>query len=58
MGTIDYERIDIQKIDLIKELWEALRDHHKNETDYFKQRFENLTFETRKKAILEKAENG
>lgn len=58
MGTIDYKRIDIQEIDLIKELWEALRDHHKNKTEYFKQRFENLTFETRKKTLLEKAEHG
>ncbi|NJO88099.1 MAG: GNAT family N-acetyltransferase [Chloroflexia bacterium] len=58
MGTIDIERIDNKDIDLIKELWEALREHHKNQTDHFKQRFENLTFETRKKALLEKSEHG
>ncbi len=58
MGSIDYERIDNKNINLIKELWEALRDHHKNQTECFKQRFENLTFETRKKALLEKAEHG
>ena len=58
MGTIYYERINNKDIDLIKELWEALRDHHKSKTAYFKKRFENLNFETRKKVLLEKTVSG
>jgi len=58
MGTIEYDRINNKDIDLIKELWEELRDHHKNKTDHFKKRFEKLTFASRKKALLEKAKKG
>ena len=58
MGKIIYERIDVQQINLIKNLWEKLRVHHKEKTDYFKERFEQLTFEIRKKVLLEKSESG
>jgi len=58
MGTTEYERIDNKDIDQIKELWEALREHHKSKTDHFKEHFENLTFEIRKKVLLEKANCG
>lgn len=55
MGHITFERIDNKDIDLIKELWEELRDHHEAKTDHFKERFHKMTFETRKKALLQKA---
>jgi ribosomal protein S18 acetylase RimI-like enzyme len=58
MGTITYKRFNSTEIDLIKELWEGLRAHHKEKTEHFKERFENLTFETRKQVLLEKEKKG
>jgi diamine N-acetyltransferase len=50
--------LDIDKIDLIKSLWEGLKEHHRQNTAYFAERYQNSTFEIRKKALLAKTENG
>ena len=57
-SKIIYQRIANQEIDKIKELWEGLKNDHKSKSDFFKERFDKLTFETRKEALLEKARKG
>jgi|GEM_PF-93722 len=42
----------------VKELWQKLNSHHLNGTDYFKEKFQNNTFEKRMKSLTEKALEG
>jgi ribosomal protein S18 acetylase RimI-like enzyme len=46
------------KADLIKTLWEGLRDHHQKHTTYFANRYGDMTFEKRKEALLAKTGHG
>lgn len=45
-------------IDLIKPLWEKLIEYHKAVSRNFKDRFSSVTFNTRKKKLLEKSQDG
>jgi ribosomal protein S18 acetylase RimI-like enzyme len=44
--------LDISDIDSISHLWQELNLLHFHKTTHFKSHFENMTFETRKKALL------
>ncbi|EKQ58281.1 MULTISPECIES: GNAT family N-acetyltransferase [unclassified Clostridium] len=46
----------IKDIELIKPLWEQLNSVHLEKSVYFKQRFENFTFDKRMKSIIQKAD--
>ena len=53
-NKIEITRGSIEEIDLIKPLWMKLRELHHGLSTHFKTRFENLTWDMRKKALLEK----
>ncbi len=56
--NVIYIELANDKIDLIKPLWEKLRDHHRELSPYFPERYVELTFSERKEDLLEKSENG
>ena len=56
--SISYIKLDNDQIDSIRPLWEKLRDHHRELSPYFPERYVELTFSERKEDLLEKAENG
>jgi len=55
---ISYMELDEDRIDLIKPLWEKLRDHHRKLSPYFPERYVEFTFQERKEDLLKKSENG
>ena len=55
-NKIEITRGSIEEIDLIKPLWMKLRELHHGLSTHFKTRFENLTWDMRKKALFEKSE--
>jgi ribosomal protein S18 acetylase RimI-like enzyme len=55
---INYIEVDEQEIDIIKPLWEKLRDYHSELSLYFAERYNEFTFEDRKKELLKKSING
>ena len=56
--NIIYIELDNSQIDLIKQLWEELRDHHREVSPYFPERYVKLTFQERKEDLLKKSESG
>ena len=56
--SISYIELDNEHIDSIRLLWEKLRDHHKELSPYFSERYVELTFQERKDDLLEKSEKG
>jgi len=56
--NIRYIELDNDQIDSIKPLWEKLRDHHRELSPYFPERYVEFTFQERKKDLLKKSENG
>jgi len=46
------EILDKEQIDLLKPLWEQLRDYHQKHSSHFADRFKHFTFETRKESLL------
>jgi len=48
----------IEEIELIKPLWDQLNCVHLEKSIYFKNKFENFTFNKRVKSIYEKSHNG
>ena len=56
--NINYIELNNDKIDLIKPLWEKLRDQHRELSPYFPERYVELTFGERKEDLLKKSENG
>ena len=56
--SISYIELDNEHIDSIRSLWEKLRDHHKELSPYFPERYVELTFQERKEDLLEKSEKG
>lgn len=56
--SISYIELDNEHIDSIRPLWEKLRDHHKELSPYFSERYVELTFQERKDDLLEKSEKG
>jgi diamine N-acetyltransferase len=58
MKQISYREVGIDGLDLIQELWELLRLHVKSSTTDFKDQVEHLTFQERKKSLLNKSKGG
>ena len=56
--SISYIKLDNEHIDSIRPLWEKLRDHHKELSPYFPERYVELTFQERKEDLSEKSEKG
>lgn len=56
--NISYIELDSCQIDLIMPLWEKLRDHHRDLSPYFPERYIKFTFQERKEDLLKKSENG
>ncbi|MGB9978747.1 GNAT family N-acetyltransferase [Methanobacterium sp.] len=56
--SISYIELDNDQIDSIKPLWEKLRNHHKELSPYFPERYIEFKFQERKEDLLKKSENG
>jgi ribosomal protein S18 acetylase RimI-like enzyme len=56
--NISYVELEKDRINLIKPLWEKLRDHHRKLSLYFPERYVEFTFQERKEDLLKKSENG
>ena len=56
--NIIYIELDNDQIDSIRPLWEELREHHKELSPYFPERYVELTFQERKEDLFKKSENG
>lgn len=54
---IHYLEVGANEIDIIKPLWEKLRDHHFGLSPHFAGRYKEFTFEDRKKELLNKSTN-
>jgi ribosomal protein S18 acetylase RimI-like enzyme len=50
--TINYEVLKREKINLIKPLWERLRDMHAKKSEHFEGKFKKFTFDFRKEELL------
>ena len=55
---IEYLEKDQTSLDIIQPLWEKLTEHHRVRSVHFKDHFSRITWETRRKEILEKAQKG
>jgi len=53
---ISYIEVSGEEIDIIKPLWEKLRDHHFGLSPHFADRYDEFKFEDRKKELLNKAD--
>ena len=56
--SISYIELNSDQIDSIRPLWEKLRDHHKELSPYFPERYVELTFQERKEDLLKKSKSG
>ena len=56
--SISYIELDSDQIDSIRPLWEKLRDHHRELSPYFPERYVELTFQERKGDLLKKSKSG
>ena len=56
--SISYIELDSDQIDSIRSLWEKLRDHHRELSPYFPERYVELTFQERKGDLLKKSKSG
>lgn len=48
---------DVNLLDDIKELWEALNEHHKEKSLHFKEFYNMFSFDTRKADLIKQAQN-
>lgn len=53
MCNIEYISGGHELLDLVKPLWERLNEHHRVNAKFFSDRYENLTFDARKKKFLD-----
>ena len=59
MVKIEYSETDEQGLDFIAPLWRKLREHHKARAlKVFSEHYEKMTFDLRKKQLLEKSRGG
>lgn len=58
MKKIKYIETDQQDLELVRPLWQKLLEHHKARSRHFTGLFNILTFEKRKKELLEKSAKG
>jgi ribosomal protein S18 acetylase RimI-like enzyme len=55
---LEFKCINAQDLDMIKPLWEDLKDHHADISPHFKEEYHEKCFEDRKEEILEKSSQG
>jgi diamine N-acetyltransferase len=55
---VEYSATNQDELELIRPLWEKLRNHHIAMSRHFKEHFTRTTFDPRKKPLLEKAREG
>ncbi len=58
MKKIEYIEKYKKDIEIIAPLWDKLRKHHKARSQHFKKQFDEITWEKRRKDLLEKCNNG
>lgn len=56
--NIEYIEADQRGLDLIGPLWEKLNEYHRERSPYHKGHFAGMTFEMRKRRLLEKSAGG
>jgi ribosomal protein S18 acetylase RimI-like enzyme len=56
--NIEYTETDQRGLDLIGPLWEKLNEYHRERSPYHKGHFAGMTFEMRKRHLLEKSAGG
>lgn len=55
--NIRYILGDVKLLDDIKELWEALNEHHKEKSLHFKEFYNKFSFDARKADLIKQAQN-
>lgn len=55
MNTIDFVTGEKELLDLVQPLWEKLNKHHQASSTYFQDKFNSLTFDMRKKKLINDA---
>lgn len=55
---INYIELNKEQINLIKPLWDNLRDYHSELSTHFPERYDAVKFEDRREEMLKKSENG
>lgn len=58
VATIVYTETDQKSIDMIEPLWVQLNEHHRTLSPHFSSHYEKMTFEQRKRELLDKAGRG
>ncbi len=53
-----FTQMGVEGLDLVEPLWLKLNEHHKERSQHFRDHFEHMTWEARKKDLLEKTKNG
>jgi hypothetical protein len=57
MLAIEFITLNHNGLDKVKTLWEGLRDHHYEKSVDFKERYKEMTFNSRKAGLLKKIEH-
>ncbi len=57
-SNLKYIQGGLELIDVVKNLWEKLNNHHKEKSIHFKEHHSNLTYDMRKEALLIKSRAG
>lgn len=52
---LEFRIISCADLDLVKPLWENLKNHHANISPHFQDKYRDTTFEDRKKELLKKS---
>ena len=58
MAEMEYTHTDEQGLDLIAGLWQKLLEYHKSLSQHFSKHLDKMTFDLRKKGLLEKSRGG
>ncbi len=58
MVNIEYSEADQSEMDVIGPLWQKLRSYHEVCSPHFSEHFARMTFDLRKKRLLEKSRSG
>ena len=56
--NIEYTVLDERGLDIIGQLWKKLNEHHRERSPHHAPHFAGMTFEVRKKHLLEKSHKG
>jgi len=58
MPEIEYMETDGRALDLVGPLWYRLKEHHGERSLHFREQFDGMTFEKRKRQLLDKSKEG